>query len=489
MRWKMTIISVIILQLLAYSIHAREFLPDLVINYSNFSYIHSVAVGFKFVYFGTTHGVTRYNISESRWDDPLTGIEGLGDSEVFKVRASFDDEKVWAQTESGVYEYTSVFNRWDMGGDMPAEDANGQHLKPDFNYIPPTGYDYLNTGILIDQYNNQFPLTDVVDDGWSNLWIGTWGLGALRANNTSRLLEILDFGLLQDDITAIYSDMGILWMGGIDTGYGRTGFTSFDWEDNSFEYIETTPGFFSFSGRVNDIAANDYDVFVGTDDGLYIVDKKKWELRDHLFRRSGLPDDRVTSLLNVGDTLYVGTDYGLGIIDIYADTATVPFRAILPEYSILSLKKIGDYIWIGTHRGAFRMNLENGKLGRLNVPDISGNREIKDIEYSDDKIWLVIDYELKSIDRKTADVKDYPEVIQYNGLNNIAVRDTLIAAATSSGLLLIVDGKASHYYLYTESDGLISNQIRDLIFDGDYIWLGTDRGLSRFWYRHPSLYF
>ena len=54
-----------------------DFLPDLVKNYSNFSYVHSVAVGFKYAYFGTTNGVTRYNISLKEWDSPLTGFEGL----------------------------------------------------------------------------------------------------------------------------------------------------------------------------------------------------------------------------------------------------------------------------------------------------------------------------------------------------------------------------------------------------------------------------
>jgi len=25
------------------------------------------------------------------------------------------------------------------------------------------------------------------------------------------------------------------------------------------------------------------------------------------------------------------------------------------------------------------------------------------------------------------------------------------------------------------------------LFEGDYIWLATDRGLTRFWYKNPAL--
>ncbi len=468
--------------------YSYEFLPGLVVNYSNFSFVHSVAVGFKYVYFGTTNGVTRYNISQDQWDTPLTGIEGLNNSEIFTVKASFDDEKIWVRTEFGYYEYTGVFNRWTPISQIPDETSNEIHIGLDFDYIPPPGYHYMNTGILVDQYNNGYRINDIVDDGWSNHWIGTWGLGVLHADNTSRLLEPLNYGLLQDDITAIFSDSGTLWMGGIDTGYTRTGFTAFDWAENSFEHIETEPGFLSFNGRINAIAANDKAVFVATDDGLLVIDKEQTKIVDHLFQKSGLPDNRILSLLAYDNKLYVGTEFGLGIVDIHSDSSEIPMKTILPTHTILSLDIIDNHLWIGTHLGTFRLNLSNKKLGYLKSPEISGKREIRSIKHSDQKIWFAVDYDLKSIDRNSAEIENYPEIIQYDGLRSIAVSDTVVAMATNSGLLLLFDGTKDSHFLYTVSDGLISNDIRDLVFDGDYIWLGTDKGLTRFWYKHPSLF-
>jgi hypothetical protein len=42
--------------------------------------------------------------------------------------------------------------------------------------------------------------------------------------------------------------------------------------------------------------------------------------------------------------------------------------------------------------------------------------------------------------------------------------------------------------MYTVNDGLPSNDIKAVKFDGDYLWVGTDLGLTRFWHRHPGLY-
>jgi len=470
------------------NLHAGEFLPDLVKNYSNFSYIHAVAVGFKYVYFGTTNGVTRYNIAKKQWDSPLTGFDGLYDSEILGLKASFDDEHIWVRTESGHYEYTAVFNRWTPIDQIPDEVTNGEHIDIDFDYIPPKGYYYLNTGILVDIYNNEYPIGDVVNDGWGNHWIATWGLGAFRSDNSARILEPLTFGLLQQDITKIYPDNGTLLMGGSDSGFIRPGLTAFNWEENLFNHIKTEPGLFSFYGQVNAIAASENKIFVGTSDGLLIVDKKENKIIDHIYQKSGLPDNRILSLLVHDNILYVGTEYGLGIIDTRAGFYKSSSKTKLPTHAILSLDYIDNYIWIGTHQGTFRLNLLSEKLGYLKSPEISGKREVRFVKHTDKKIWLGIDYELKSIDINSAEVEDYPEILQYKDVRAIAVSDTIVAVATSEGLAIIIDSYNDSHFLFTTNDGLMSNDIRDLVFDGDYIWLGTDKGLIRFWYKRPNLY-
>ena len=40
--------------------------------------------------------------------------------------------------------------------------------------------------------------------------------------------------------------------------------------------------------------------------------------------------------------------------------------------------------------------------------------------------------------------------------------------------------------LFTTQDGLPSNEIYELLLDGDYLWIGSDRGLTRFLWNDPD---
>ncbi|MFH0931363.1 MAG: two-component regulator propeller domain-containing protein [Candidatus Zixiibacteriota bacterium] len=38
---------------------------------------------------------------------------------------------------------------------------------------------------------------------------------------------------------------------------------------------------------------------------------------------------------------------------------------------------------------------------------------------------------------------------------------------------------------YYKEDGLLDNNIQTLLLDGDYIWFGTQRGATRFYWNNP----
>jgi len=473
--------------LLPVGIAADQFIPDLILNYSDFSYITSIAVGYHYVYYGTTNGITRYNITKGQWGEPMMVNQGPGNGVIHQIKASFNDENVWVQTDLGIFEYSNVMEQWTQITEMPKVETNARHLPATETYFPPWGYDYLPGGVLADNHDRRFPLTDIVDDGWGNLWIGTWGLGAARSDNAGRRIELLPYGLLQKDIMTIHRDNDELWISGEVAGSYRTGITIFNPKNNSFDYVESFGGYIYTADDVYDISSNETDVFAATNNGVWVLDKKKKTIRDQLKRTSGLPDDLILTVLAIGDTLFVGTKYGLGVIDIYTDSTRRISNTLLPSLTVLCLEKAGNDLWIGTTSGAYRLDLETGAIGFLSADEITQSGSIHDIKYAGGKIWLATDYELASIDAVTADINLYPEVNIYGGAVAVAVNDTLIAAATIQGLLLIPLDKNQYSRNYTTDDGLLSDNIRDLIFDDDYLWLGTDSGLVRFWYKDPSL--
>jgi hypothetical protein len=39
---------------------------------------------------------------------------------------------------------------------------------------------------------------------------------------------------------------------------------------------------------------------------------------------------------------------------------------------------------------------------------------------------------------------------------------------------------------FTTEDGLIDNHVNAILLDGDYIWFGTDRGITQFYWNDPN---
>ena len=88
---------------------------------------------------------------------------------------------------------------------------------------PPPPYLFMSDGLMYDEENRsisdthlrRFQVTCWARDNWQTLWLGTWGLGAGRADlNTSRL-DLLPHGLWNPAVTAMAMDEESLWLGGV----------------------------------------------------------------------------------------------------------------------------------------------------------------------------------------------------------------------------------------------------------------------------------
>jgi len=481
----LTLCVLAVLPATGYSFHI---LQELIVNYSDFSEVRSIAVGYDYVYFGTTNGIIRYHIEDDKWGIPLTGKDGLEGRDILKVQVSSDDEYIWAKTDFGIYEYRGISDYWLPVDEIPpSTNTISRHLAPDPLYFPPEGYNYMSDGYLIDFEGRRFPVTDVVDDGWGNFWIGIRGLGAAKSRSANYHLELLPYGLRQENVATMFLDDSLLWLCGSPKYAMRPGLTEFDWRENQFDYIDLPAEFVTPNSYIFDLYANGDDIFLATDYGVVVIDKETRTVRDHFYRSSGIPDENVLAVAANGDTVFVGTHYGLGLLKRYQDTVEARVETYLPSLSVNCLEQTDEALWIGTSRGVYRLDYESARLGRLKTPEVSGSGEVFDIELAGEQIWVASENNLVSIDLETAEVMEYPEVNGYGGATAVAVADTLVAVAVNQGMLLINTGKKRARYLYTVNDGLPSHYISDLIFDGDYLWIGSNRGLTRFWYKNPRL--
>ena len=60
-----------------------------------------------------------------------------------------------------------------------------------------------------------------------------------------------------------------------------------------------------------------------------------------------------------------------------------------------------------------------------------------------------------------------------------------LAAVVDNGLML-TERKTGRKRIFNEFDGLLSVYINALVPDGDYLWIGSDQGLTRFMWVNPD---
>jgi len=460
------------------------------VTYADFTRVNSITVSMTHVYFATTEGIVTYNQSEGRWEDPLTGAEGVDNRDVRRIWVDQFNEKLYIQTSAGPYEYDLLFQQWFPVTEIPRLNTNYMHVKaPPVMYAPP-GFNYDPRGFLTDKHGRDFYINDLVDDRSGNLWIGTWGYGAAVASSASSFVEFLTYGLIQNRAEAIYYDDysdGVLWIGGSTLGSFRTGLSVFDVNTNRFWHIESGIGEGLPDIDINCIEGDDRYIYLGSDAGLFFVDREGRQVTRSINYRSGLPDDNVLALKAIGDSLFVGTTSGLALLTSNADSLSLIRPGQFLNNIIYDFETTDSSIWIASSNGAFQLHLRTGRLQKFQDPNaIVFNRAYR-IERVNSDVWLASDDGIVNVNLASGRTTAYSSMSGAFGRRALAVSDQIAATATNRGLMVyFLDENEAYEREFTVDDGLPSNNILALLVDGDYLWIGSDRGLTRFLWNDPD---
>ncbi len=480
-----SVLVVICFQYLTTPVKA-EILQDQVVTYADFSHVRYIASSLKYVYFATTRGIIRYNKLQEQWDEPLTGTSGIDEDDIQRIWVDNFDNNLYAETSAGLFEYDLLFGRWYPISELPELNNASKHVKPPEIMYPPPGFNYDGGGRLIDYWGRYYSFRDVLDDGAGQLWIGTWGYGAGKAGSATDFIELLPYGLLQDRVNTIFDDDTVLWVSGAVYGSYRTGLTIFNPEKETFSYIESGVGNSFPSVDVNCLTGDDKSIYIGTPYGLYILDKKTKSVEQKISRRHGLPDDNIISLLVDGDSIFVGTASGLGFLTIKADSVRVLRPQQFSGAIIYDLEQVNSSVWIASSAGAFRLKYGSGKLQRFQDPDLVLFGDVYDIEQYAEDLWFLSTGGLVRLNMATGTSRQYRDVTRAIEPHALAVNDTIAAVASNKGLTILFYGNKKPFTRdFTTDDGLPSNYLYTLLFDGDYLWIGSDRGLTRFLWNNP----
>ncbi|UCD64294.1 MAG: hypothetical protein JSW34_02315 [Candidatus Zixiibacteriota bacterium] len=458
------------------------------VTYADFSRINHIASSMTHVYFATTEGIIRYNKSEGRWEEPLTGAEGIDNRDLRRIWVDMFDEKLYVQTSTGSFEYDLLFERWFPLDEIPPLQTNSVHIRPPEVMHPPAGFNYASEGVLIDRHGRDFYFSDILDDRSGNLWIGTWGYGALTASSSSSFIELLPFGLLQNRVDAIFSDEGVLWLGGSSLGGFRSGITAFDPYDRTFSFIESGVGEGLPEADISCFEADDEYIYVGTHRGLFLLDRDTRQVQRSITGASGLADDQVLSLAVTGDSVFVGTVSGMNIITVGGDSVRYVRPRQFSNVAVYDFATTDTSIWIASSAGAYQLLLASGRLQRFRDPHSIIFSRVYSAERYEQYLWLASDGGMVRLDLETSRTTPFVATMGGVDFRPMAVAGEVAAITSSRGVTLFFldDERQAREREFSVDDGLPSHNIRALLLDDDYLWIGSDRGLTRFLWNDPG---
>ncbi|MBN2000366.1 hypothetical protein JW935_22640 [candidate division KSB1 bacterium] len=512
-------------------------------TYATTRFVRQVSLGERFVYFATTGGILRYNFFSNEWDSPWTQSNGLADQNIFLVAKDFNTGYLWCVTGSSLsylepasqlwYNYyfdeltidhnskiTSigfgddqkvylVTNRGEWlasGNTFPAffsTQATGSRTDIKWSgekALNPAELPYLNMsdGYMLDMDKRyiddfqlrHFPITSWVQDNWNNIWVGTWGLGVARGNINTMRLDLLEYGLWQDQVTAIAKVDDNFWLGGIRHS-DSSAVTRWDIPDgipNYFERMQIT-GF--GNADVTAIMPDGDIIWFGTENGLvrYHCRRDNWRT---FSAADNLVDDYIYDVAADDKYIWVATAAGVSVV-VKSTVGTDSLKIKHIEYRDLRNIAVFDLdiqdflVWMATEWGIYVYNTQKKQGGFYKT---AGGGPVDPSTFAvscyDQEVWFGTDEGIFAYNRETDTWLPQPAKFYKTDaeIYRILAAEKAVWVATNQGAFKF-DRNSNRWVQYTVDDGLPSDNVYSLYLDGDYVWFGTSHGLTRFLWSTP----
>jgi len=508
------------------------------ISYKNCNYPTSLTEGNEYYYFGTSGGVVPYQKYSRRWEEPYTTSDGMAGDFVTAVYFDKTTSYLWAAHEAGISYLTPTADRWvnyinpqwridRFGADnfnVWAQTSNGAYhrisrlggsLQADEFQLPagvtwaPCALDPLPNfglyainadlqfdmkGIIYDLEFRQFPICLFHSTIEKDVYGGAWGLGMINGDDNVKRLNVTPMGPLQNSVNALTLTDDGLWMSSsiIDENpvFNRTGISFLNFSDWTWNYDETYLVQELATTQVFDINYRNRRLLIGTDMGLVIYDseKDKWKRMD---MTEGLSDEIVSTIALEDSLAWIGTPHGLTLVSLPGfKTRRVHLSPLKIPVRINKIVIGKETVWLGTDNGIYSVDKKSHIVGHY---DAFGDEVELDDAVGADFTGVAVSDSMVVFSRQNGLVKHTPSSGEWDLIPNpvelnqvtifdIAIEDGFLWLGTDSGALLV---RLSDNYTerYTTVDGLAGNCVYKIIIDGEWVWFGTNKGLTKYHWR------
>ena len=288
------------------------------------------------------------------------------------------------------------------------------------------------------------------------VWFGTEGGGATLYDRSNKIykayttkgepMDKVDKGvsinwqnlLPYNHVSVILPDVDRIWFGTYFYGFGGGGISYYQPQRNPpWKRFNTNDG---RAKKVVSMAVDGEWVWVGSEKGLSLLDKKTEGWKRFYSINDGLSGNFINSLLVQSNFLWASTNGGISRFDKVRKTwKTYSQKDGLKETEIKALASVGQKIWAGGIEGTlFEYDPGLDRWKRIELSDPLKNGGIYSIAVTKEKVFICRD----------------------NGVS-------------------IYDLPTRQWESLTIADGLLSNTVFSVAEDKNSIWFGTDKGASR----------
>ena len=474
-------------------------------SYATALEITSVDMDENFIYFASrSGGILRYDKYNDQWDFPFTTSNGLRSNSVYQVVFNQSDGILYARTPAGVDVYRPAEHIWRPApwSEMPPVNSPDYKTGDDQPYRFPPYYRPLNRelpdfftdisfvyqlgGIVYDRHNREFRFTDRIIDSWQRLWVGTNGIGPMKAELNRTFLESTPQSIPYISPRDIYIDEDACWIGGQRLPGPVGGITRWDRNSNNWQYYEAPYVSGIYKDDVFSINGDGRFVAFATSLGLTLFDKRRdaWRTFD---TGQGLQGNRVHDMLFIRDTCYVATEYGLSLLDLRSMKIGDPIESTLDNVRIYQLAYNDSLLWAATTFGLYSIDPGSGSIKFHTTRAAVSDYNLTAVAVVDDVVWMGGSYGVLYWDLSNDEWRSFPGLNFNAEIRDIAQTRNTIWFATNRGLLKY-DRKRDYWRLFTQADGLISDNVFHVDPEGRDLWISTDKGITTFrWYRKSRL--
>jgi ligand-binding sensor domain-containing protein len=283
---------------------------------------------------------------------------------------------------------------------------------------------------------------------------------------------------------------------GVWFGAAAHGVSRYDKASSSWTVFTKEDGVLSNSVNTRTLRVDEDFVWVGSNHGISRYDLKK-EIWTVYTGSRALPSDVIRSVAVDSRYIYCGTDQGASRYDKENDIWLTIVHDQTVDYDRVNDLVVDDkYVWITSGRGVRRFDKWAHWIDKYDDKNGLPTAYVKVADVGKRMLWVGTDQGVSKYNTLSEDAnawetfaradevdtmllsQEYAESLADNRVTSIAVGKRYVWVGTERGVSRH-DLRRGTWVTYTQDDGLLSNEISSICIDGDSVWFGTKGGVSR----------